>query len=96
MNFIERQDMVRFKVFPVQCMMHEVLLKIHRMPDFFLKKKRKLWAKQVLLVIHLFSLLANHFLDSLSTGVEPKKSRAEVSFSSLGLTGLKQEKQSMC
>ena len=31
--------MVRFKVFPVQYMMHEVLLKIHRMPDFFFKKK---------------------------------------------------------
>ena len=31
--------MVRFKVFLVQCMMHEVLLKIHRMLDFFLKKK---------------------------------------------------------
>ena len=39
MNFIERQVMVRFKVFPVQCMMQEVLLKIHRMPDFFLIKK---------------------------------------------------------
>ena len=39
MNFIERQGMVRFKVFPVQCMTHEVLLKIHRMPDFFFKKK---------------------------------------------------------
>ena len=32
--------MVRFKVFPVQYMIHEVLLKIHRMPDFFLKKKK--------------------------------------------------------
>ena len=30
--------MVRFKVFPVQYMIHEVLLKIHRMPDFFFKK----------------------------------------------------------
>ena len=39
MNFIERQGMVRFKVFPVQCMMHEVLFTIHRMPDFFFKKK---------------------------------------------------------
>ena len=39
MNFTERQGMVRFKVFPVQCMMHEVLFKIHRMPDFFFKKK---------------------------------------------------------
>ena len=38
MNFIERQGMVRFKVFPVQYMIHEVLLKIHRMPDFLLKK----------------------------------------------------------
>ena len=81
--------MVRFKVFPVQCMMHEVRLKIHRMPDFFYKKK--LWAKQELLVIHLFSLLANVFLDSLSTEVESKKSKAEVSFFSLGLAGLKQE-----
>ena len=39
MNFIERQGMVRFKVFPVQCMMHEVLFTIHRMPDFFFNKK---------------------------------------------------------
>ena len=70
-------------------MMHEVLLKIHRMPDFFFKKK--LWAKKEKLFIHLFSLLANVFLDSLSTEVEPKKSRAEVAFFSLGLTGMKQE-----
>ena len=39
MNFTERQGMVRFKVFPVQCMMHEVLSKIHKMPHFFFKKK---------------------------------------------------------
>ena len=39
MNFIERQGMVSFKVFLVKCMMHEVLFKIHRMPDFFFKKK---------------------------------------------------------
>ena len=58
----------------------EILPKIQRMPDFFFKK-----------IIHLFSLLANVFLDSLSTEVEPKKSSAEVAFSSLGLTGLKQE-----
>ena len=57
---------------------------------FFLNKK-KMWAKQEQLVIHLFSLLANVFLDSLSTEVEPKKSRAEVAFFSLGLTGMKQE-----
>ena len=38
MNFIERQGMVRFEVFPVQCMMHEELFTIHRMPDFFFKK----------------------------------------------------------
>ena len=38
MDFIERQGMVRFKVFPVQYMMHEVLSKIHWMPDFFFKK----------------------------------------------------------
>ena len=53
--------------------------------------KKKLWAKQEKLVIHLFSLLANGFLDFLSTEVEPKKSRTEVAFFSLGLTGLKQE-----
>ena len=40
MNFIERQGMVRFKVFPVQYMMHELLSKIHRMPDFLSKKKK--------------------------------------------------------
>ena len=39
MNFIERQGMVTFKVFLVKRMMHEVLFKICRMPDFFLKKK---------------------------------------------------------
>ena len=39
MNFIERQGMVRFEVFPVQCMMHEILLKIHWMPEFFFTKK---------------------------------------------------------
>ena len=39
MNFIERQGMVRFKVFPVQYMMHELLSKIHRMPDFLFLKK---------------------------------------------------------
>ena len=50
-----------------------------------------MWAKQEQLVIHLFSLLANVFLDSLSTEVEPEKSRAEVAFFSLGLTGMKQE-----
>ena len=32
-------SMVSFKVFLVKCMMHEVLLKICRMPDFFLTKK---------------------------------------------------------
>ena len=90
MNFIERQGMVRFKVFPVQYTMHELPSQIHRMPDFLFLKK-KLWAKQEKLVIHLFSLLANGFLDFLSTEVEPKKSRTEVAFFSLGLTGLKQE-----
>ena len=35
MNFIERQGMVSFKVFLVKCIMHEVLFKICRMPDFF-------------------------------------------------------------
>ena len=39
MNFIERQGMVSFKVFLVKCMMHEVLFKICRMPDFFLTRK---------------------------------------------------------
>ena len=39
MNFIERQGMVRFEVFPIQCMMHEILLKIHWMPEFFFTKK---------------------------------------------------------
>ena len=39
MNFIERQGMVRLKGFPVQYMMHELLSKIHRMPDFLFKKK---------------------------------------------------------
>ena len=38
MDFIERQGMVRFKVFLVQYMMHEVLFTIHRMSDFFFKK----------------------------------------------------------
>ena len=39
MNFIERQGMVRFEAFPNQCMMHEILLKIHWMPEFFFTKK---------------------------------------------------------
>ena len=39
MNFIERQGMVRFKVFLVKCMMPEVLFKICRMPEFFFTKK---------------------------------------------------------
>ena len=39
MNFIERQGMVRFKVFLVKCMMLEVLFKICRMPEFFFTKK---------------------------------------------------------
>ena len=39
MNFIERQGMMRFKVFLVKCMMLEVLFKICRMPEFFFTKK---------------------------------------------------------
>ena len=31
--------MVRFKVFHVKCMMHEILFKICRMPEFFFTKK---------------------------------------------------------
>ena len=84
MNFIERQGMVSFKVFLVKCMMHEELFKIHRMPDFFITKKCSL-------LLTYFLSLANVFLDSLSTGVEPKKLSAEVVFYSLGLIGLKQE-----
>ena len=90
MNFIERQGMVSFKVFLVKCMMHEELFKIHRMPDFYLTKKNSGWKKCSLLLTYFLSL-ANVSLDSLSTGVEPKKSSAEVAFFSLGLIGLKQE-----
>ena len=39
MNFIERQGMVRFEASPIQCMMHEILLKIHWVPEFFFIKK---------------------------------------------------------
>ena len=39
MNFIERQGMMRFKVFLVKYMMPEVLFKICRMPEFFFTKK---------------------------------------------------------
>ena len=35
-----------------------------------------------------FLLVANIFLDSLSTGLEPKKSEADVAFCSLVFTGL--------
>ena len=38
-EFIERQGMVRFEAFPIQYMMHEILLKIHWMPEFFFTKK---------------------------------------------------------
>ena len=31
--------MVRFEVFPIQCMMDEILLKIQWMPEFFFTKK---------------------------------------------------------
>ena len=89
MNFIERQGMVRFEVFPIQCMMHEILLKIHWMPEFFFTKK--IVGGKSVVSYSLVFLVANVFLDSLSTGEEPKKSRAEVAFFSLGLTGLKQE-----
>ena len=90
MNFIERQGMVSFKVFLVKCMMHEVLFKICRMADFFITKKHSGWKKCSLLLTYFLSL-ANVSLDSLSTGVEPKKLSAEVVFFSLGLIGLKQE-----
>ena len=44
MNFIERQGMVRFEAFPVQCMMHEVLLKKYTgCLNFSLQKK--LWVE---------------------------------------------------
>ena len=60
-------------------MMHvyEVLLKIHKMPHFFFKKK--VGKTRVFSYSPVFSL-ANVFLDSLSSEVEPKKSRAEVAF----------------
>ena len=90
MNFIERQGMVRFEAFPIQCMMHEILLKIHWMPEFFLYQKNCGW-KKCSQLFTCFLSLANVFLDSLSTEVEPKKSSAEVVFFSLDLTGLKQE-----
>jgi len=42
-----------------------------------------------------FLFVAKTFRDSLSAGVEPKKSRADVSFCgvSLGFTGLRREKK---
>ena len=47
MNFIERQGMVRFEVFPIRCMMHEILLKIHWIPEFFFTKKIVGWKSVV-------------------------------------------------